>query len=156
MAVSPRLTNEEAFAVKTLADSIGARLLSFDHRENGLARVLGKDRSPNTIDELLSTEVILTVGFNAWGSVLRAKLKQAAENGGTDSGLMIVRLLQLAVPPHQGGGQAPLQLGTVEAEPILTVGFNAWGSVLRAKLKQAAENGARIVAIAPQGMEQKD
>lgn len=80
VAVSPRLTNEEAFAIKQLADAMGAKVLSFDHRKSGLKRVLGFDASPNTIDELLSTEVILAVGFNASGSVLRVKLKQAAEN----------------------------------------------------------------------------
>lgn len=67
--------------MKQLADAIGARTLCFDHRENGLKRVLGFDASPNTIDELLSTDVILAVGFTAAKSVMRVKLMQAAKNG---------------------------------------------------------------------------
>ncbi len=81
VAVSPRLTNEETFAVTRLAGAVGARVLSFDARENGLSRVLGADRSPNAVDELLSAEVILAVGFTASASVLRVKLKQAADSG---------------------------------------------------------------------------
>ena len=81
VSVSARLTNEEAFAIKQLADSMGAKLLCFDNRPSGIKKVLGFDASPNTIDELLSTEVILAVGFTASGSVLRVKLKQAAANG---------------------------------------------------------------------------
>ncbi len=81
VSVSARLTNEEAFVIKQLADSMGAKVLCFDHRKSGLKRVLGFDASPNTIGELLSTEVILAVGFTASASVLRVKLKQAAENG---------------------------------------------------------------------------
>ncbi len=128
VAVSPRLTNEEAFAVKTLADSIGARLLSFDHRENGLARVLGKDRSPNTIDELLSTEVILTVGFNAWGSVLRAKLKQAAENG--------ARIV--AIAPQGMEQKAPFLYQTIEVSNDL--------SFLKELAKALLDQGRRVAA----------
>ena len=81
VSISARMTNEEAFAMKQLADAIGARTLCFDHRENGLKRVLGFDASPNTIDELLSTDVILAVGFTAAKSVMRVKLMQAAKNG---------------------------------------------------------------------------
>jgi formate dehydrogenase major subunit len=82
VAVSGRYTNEEAYAVKKLADVMGARVLSFDNRASGIAPVLGFDASPNTIDELLSTEVILAVGFD-WedNPVIRLKLKQAAEAG---------------------------------------------------------------------------
>jgi formate dehydrogenase major subunit len=81
-AVSDRYTNEEAYAVKKMAEVMGARILSFDNRKSGLAPVLGFDASPNTIDELLSTEVILAVGFD-WieNPVIRIKLKQAAEAG---------------------------------------------------------------------------
>jgi formate dehydrogenase major subunit len=82
VAVSDRYTNEEAYAVKSLAEIMGARLLSFNNRKSGLAQVLGCDASPNTIDELLSTGVILVVGFEADDNpVIRLKLKQAAEAG---------------------------------------------------------------------------
>ncbi|MDR3295974.1 MAG: FAD-dependent oxidoreductase [Clostridiales Family XIII bacterium] len=82
VAVSDRYTNEEAYAVKMLAETIGARILSFNNRKSGLAPVLGFDASPNTIDELLSTEVILAAGFDWTQSpVIMLKLKQAAEAG---------------------------------------------------------------------------
>ncbi|MEG0392585.1 MAG: FAD-dependent oxidoreductase, partial [Anaerovoracaceae bacterium] len=82
VAISDRLTNEEAYAIKKLAGVMDAKTLCFNHRESGLAKVLGVDASPNTIDELLSTNVILVAGFNTVGNpVIQLKLKQAAENG---------------------------------------------------------------------------
>jgi len=82
VAVSDRYTNEEAYAMKKLADAMGAKTLCFNHRTSGIAPVLGTDASPNTIDELLSTELILVVGFDtADAPVLKLKMKQAAENG---------------------------------------------------------------------------
>lgn len=45
-------------------------------------KVLGVNASPNTIDELLSAEVILCAGFIAKeNQVIRLKLKEAAKNG---------------------------------------------------------------------------
>ncbi len=82
VAVSDRYTNEEAYAIKKFADAIGAKTLCFNQRENGAAKVLGFDASPNTIDELLATEVILVTGFNSvLNPVIQIKLKQAAEAG---------------------------------------------------------------------------
>ena len=82
VAVSDRYTNEEAFAIKRFADAIGARTFCFNNRENGLAKVLGFDASPNTIDELLAAEVILVTGFDVrLNPVVQVKLKQAAEAG---------------------------------------------------------------------------
>jgi formate dehydrogenase major subunit len=82
VAISDRYTNEEAYVIKKFADQIGAGTFCFNHRQNGLAGVLGFDASPNTIDELLATEVILAAGFDAeQNPVLRIKLKQAAEAG---------------------------------------------------------------------------
>lgn len=82
VSISDRYTNEEAYAIKKFADIIGARTLCFNNRENGLASVLGFDASPNTIDELLATEVILASGFfTAANPVIQLKLKQAAEAG---------------------------------------------------------------------------
>ncbi|OUO76007.1 molybdopterin oxidoreductase [Blautia sp. An249] len=80
VAISDRYTNEEAYVMKKLADSIGAKVLCFNNRESGLEKVLGVNASPNTIDELLSTEVILVVGFDN-SQVMRVKLSQAAKNG---------------------------------------------------------------------------
>ncbi|HWQ79662.1 MAG TPA: FAD-dependent oxidoreductase [Anaerovoracaceae bacterium] len=82
VSISDRYTNEEAYAIKKFAETIGAKTLCFNNRENGLAKVLGFDASPNTIDELLATEVILVAGFDAeLNPVVRIKLKQAAEAG---------------------------------------------------------------------------
>ena len=82
ISISDRYTNEEAYVIKKLADTIGAKTLSFNNRESGIEKVLGLDASPNTIDELLSTEVILVTGFDIrLNPVIGLKLRQAAKNG---------------------------------------------------------------------------
>ena len=82
VAISDRFTNEEAYTMKKLADVMGARTLCFNNRASGIEEVLGIESSPNTIDELLSTEVIVVVGFEPRDNeVIRLKLKQAAEKG---------------------------------------------------------------------------
>ncbi len=82
VAVSDRYTNEEAYAIKKMAEAMGAKIFSMNNRKSGIAEVIGHDASPNTIDELLSTDVILAVGFNATDNpVIQLKMKQAAEAG---------------------------------------------------------------------------
>ena len=82
VAISDRYTNEEAYAMAVMAEVIGAKTLSLNLRQNGLFDVLGFDATPNTIDELLSTNVILRVGFKPEDSrVIDIKCKQAAEAG---------------------------------------------------------------------------
>ena len=82
VAVSDRYTNEEAFAIKKMAETMGAKIFSMNNRASGIADVLGFDASPNTIDELLSTNLILAVGFNTSDNpVIQLKMKQAAEAG---------------------------------------------------------------------------
>lgn len=82
VAISDRYTNEEAYVMKKFADSINAKSLCFNHRESGLAKVLGFDASPNTIDELLATDVILVAGFEFVSNpIIFLKMKQAAEAG---------------------------------------------------------------------------
>ena len=82
VSVSDRFTNEEAYAVLRMAEVMGARVFSMNNRQSGLADVLGMDASPNTIDELLSTNYILAIGFNAVDNpVIQLKMKQAAERG---------------------------------------------------------------------------
>ncbi len=82
VAISDRYTNEEAYAMKKLADVMGAKTFSFNLRENPLANIFGHDASPNTINELLSTNVIVAPGFLASKNpVIRLKIKQAVENG---------------------------------------------------------------------------
>ena len=82
VAISDRYTNEEAYAMKKMAEVMGAKVLCMNNRANGLAKVLGFDASPNTIDELLSTNVILKVGFKDEDSrVISLKMRQAQEAG---------------------------------------------------------------------------
>ena len=82
VAVSDRYTNEEAFAIKKMAETMGAKIFSMNNRASGIDDVLGFDASPNTIDELLSTNLILAVGFNASDNpVIQLKMKQASEAG---------------------------------------------------------------------------
>lgn len=82
VAISDRYTNEEAYAIKKLADLMGAKAFCFNSRHNALEDVLGIDASPNTIDELLSTEVILVAGFmKNRSAVIWNKIRQAAANG---------------------------------------------------------------------------
>ncbi len=82
VSISDRYTNEEAYAIKKFANVIGAKTISFNNRQNALTDVMGIDASPNTIDELLSTEVILVPGFiKSRGAVIWNKIKQAAEAG---------------------------------------------------------------------------
>lgn len=82
VAISDRYTNEEAYAMKKMAQVMGAKVFSFNNRHNGLADVIGHDASPNTIDELLSTDVILTFGFiKSKNPVIWNKMKQAAKAG---------------------------------------------------------------------------
>ena len=82
ISISDRFTNEEAYAMKKLADVMGARTLCFNNVESGVEKVLGLDASPNTIDELLSTNVIIAFGFIMENNpVIQLKLKQAAEEG---------------------------------------------------------------------------
>ncbi|MDR1292794.1 MAG: FAD-dependent oxidoreductase [Clostridiales Family XIII bacterium] len=77
-AVSDRYTNEEIYAVRQLAEEMGARVFSFNNRANGLARVLGTDSSPNAMDEVLGAEYVLAVGFDPiLNPVMSFKLQQA-------------------------------------------------------------------------------
>ncbi len=82
VAISDRYTNEEAYVIKKMAGVLGARVFSFNNRKSGLLPVMGHDASPNTIDELLSTDLILVVGFNTrMNPVIGIKMRQARRNG---------------------------------------------------------------------------
>lgn len=82
VAISDRYSNEEAYVIKKLAESIGARTLCFNHRPSGLARVLGADASPNSFDEMLATEVLLVAGFSMKENPIAGlKVRQAAQKG---------------------------------------------------------------------------
>lgn len=82
VSISDRYTNEEAYAIKCMADAMGAKVLCMNNRANGLEKVTGLNASPNTIDELLSTNLILKVGFKDEDSrVIALKIRQAEEAG---------------------------------------------------------------------------
>ncbi|XVG95170.1 FAD-dependent oxidoreductase [Eubacteriales bacterium KG125] len=82
VAISDRFTNEEAYVMKKMASTLGAKVFSFNNRHNGLADVIGHDASPNTIDEIIATDVLVAVGFMKYRNpVLWNKIKQASEAG---------------------------------------------------------------------------
>ena len=82
VSISDRYTNEEAYAMKKMAEAMGAKVLCMNNRASGLEKVTGLNASPNTIDELLSTNLILKVGFEDTASrVIALKIKQAEEAG---------------------------------------------------------------------------
>ncbi|MBQ3322245.1 MAG: FAD-dependent oxidoreductase [Firmicutes bacterium] len=82
VAISDRYTNEEAYAIKSMAEAMGAKIFSMNNRASGLKEVIGHDASPNTIDELLSTNFILAVGYNATDNpIIQIKMHQAVNNG---------------------------------------------------------------------------
>lgn len=79
-ALSPRMTNEEAAAVKGLAEAMGACCFSYDSMESGLALVAGKDASTANGADLDKADTLV-----AYGPVLslafRAKLRLAKKRG---------------------------------------------------------------------------
>lgn len=82
VAISDRYTNEEAYAIKKFAQVLDAKVFNFNTRQNGLLDVLGIGASPNTIDEMLSTEVILVPGFiKEDNPVIWNKIRQATKAG---------------------------------------------------------------------------
>lgn len=82
VSVSDRFTNEEAYAIKKMAEAMDAKIFSMNSRKSGIAEVIGHDASPNTIDEMLSTNLILAVGFDAAANpVIQLKMRQAAAAG---------------------------------------------------------------------------
>jgi formate dehydrogenase major subunit len=82
VSISDRYTNEEAYVINKFAETIGAKTFCFNNRESGIAKVLGMDASPNTIDELLATELILVSGFAAVNNpVIYLKIREAARKG---------------------------------------------------------------------------
>ena len=102
VAISDRYTNEEAYAIKAMAEAMGAKIFSMNNRKSALKDVIGHDASPNTIDELLSTNLILAVGYNAVDNpVIQLKMKQAAE-----AGAQLVLINPADCPQHLNGVSA--------------------------------------------------
>ncbi|MDR3364509.1 MAG: FAD-dependent oxidoreductase [Clostridiales Family XIII bacterium] len=81
VAVSDRLTNEEAYAAGTLALSLGARLFSFNNRRSAASGVFGSPPQHH-FEELLHTDYILAAGFDFGANpVVSMRLRQAAAAG---------------------------------------------------------------------------
>lgn len=82
VSISDRYTNEEAYVIKKLSEVFGAKTFCFNNRESGLEKVLGINASPNTIDELVSTDLILAIGYSSKDNpVALMKMRQAVKNG---------------------------------------------------------------------------
>jgi formate dehydrogenase major subunit len=86
MSVSDHWTNEEIFTVKRFADDVikTPHLFSLNNPAKGLADVLGLDASPNTMDELLRTQVILLIGSSIMRdhTIAGLKIKEAVKENG--------------------------------------------------------------------------
>ena len=74
---------EDTGAVLNLASKMGAEVFSFANRENGLARVLGYDGSPNTLAEVSNSDYVFVFGSLVLtkNPVIVSKLRQAVKNG---------------------------------------------------------------------------
>lgn len=86
ISVSDHWTNEEIFAVKRFADDVikTPHLFSLNNPAKGIVNVLGMDASPNTLDELLRTQVILLVGSSIMRdhTIAGLKVKEAVKEQG--------------------------------------------------------------------------
>jgi len=85
VAVSDRYTNEEIYLVSEYAKNLlkTDHICSFNSIHSGIKDVLGYDASSNTLEELLSTNVILLVGSDVMRdhTIAGLKIRKAVENG---------------------------------------------------------------------------
>jgi len=108
VSISDRLTNEEMYAARSMALSLGARVLSFNNRASVAAQAYGTPASAS-FEELLHTDYILAVGIDFKASpVLGMKLHQAAA-----AGVRIVRI-------ETDGGKDPSFGARIEGETIIS------------------------------------
>ena len=87
ISVSDQWTNEDMFSVKRFAEDVVRTpyLLTLNNESGGLEDVLGLDASPNTMEELTRTEVILLIGSSVMRdhTIAGLKIKQAVKEQGT-------------------------------------------------------------------------
>ena len=85
VSVSDRYTNEEIYLVSEYAKNLlkTDHICSFNSIHSGIKDVLGYDASSNTLEELLSTNVILLVGSDVIKdhTIAGLKIRKAVENG---------------------------------------------------------------------------
>ena len=86
ISVSDHWTNEEIFAVKRFAEDVvkTPHLFSLNNPSRGIVDVLGVDASPNTLEEVLRTQVILLVGSSIMRdhTIAGLKVKEAVKEQG--------------------------------------------------------------------------
>lgn len=85
ISISDRYTNEEIFMAKKLGEEIlGTReIFSFSTKKSGLPDAFPYDASPNLIDELTRTNVILAIGGDLVKdyTIAAMKIKEAVDQG---------------------------------------------------------------------------
>jgi len=82
ISISDRYTNEEAFAFLHLAECMGIKTFCFNNRQSGMLPVLGIDGSPNALEEMISSDLVLVIGYNTVDApVARLKMRIAAKQG---------------------------------------------------------------------------
>jgi formate dehydrogenase major subunit len=85
VSISERYTNEEIYMAKKFANvTLGTNeVFSFGMKQSPLAEMLPHDASPNLIDELASTQVILAIGgdFVKDYTIAALKIKEAVNKG---------------------------------------------------------------------------
>ncbi len=83
--VSDRYTNEDVFAVKTLANKIFAteNVYSLNSTPSALKAVTGIDASTSSFEEMLSSELIVVIGSDLMmnNAIVGIKVRQAVKNG---------------------------------------------------------------------------
>lgn len=85
VAISDRYTNEEIYLASLLAKKgiKTDKLFSMNGVKSGLKEVLGYDASTNTLEELLSTEIIVLAGSDVmkYHTVAGLRIRKAVKNG---------------------------------------------------------------------------
>ncbi|KNZ41195.1 molybdopterin-dependent oxidoreductase [Acetobacterium bakii] len=82
MGISPKYTNEEIFTMTELAKTLRAETFSFSNAFKGETEVLKGDYEIHDMDELISADVILVLGFLPVNNpIVKYKLTQASKNG---------------------------------------------------------------------------
>lgn len=104
--VSDRYTNEDVFAIKTLANDIFRtnNVYSLNQAPSALKQVTGVDASTSSFEEMLSSELILVIGSDLMknNTVVGIKVREAVKNGAklvviNDKETLLDEIAQLAV-----------------------------------------------------------
>jgi formate dehydrogenase major subunit len=133
VSVSDRFSNEEVFAIRTLAGELGARVFSFNNRVSAAERVFGA-LPPADIEELAHTDFVLAAGYDFTANpVVNMKLKQAAGAG--------AKIVFLATDPDDARARAGYPAEAVRAAN---------------SLKLLTEIAAGVLALNPGRLKNRD